>query len=159
MNLKIAVAGIVTTGRDAVRQLVAQHFGTDVDYIHEPDGTPGLRGVSAHISASHSRHWAALAIHPSLRIGVDIEEERPAQLSRVARRFLSERELPLWADRLLEAWTCKESVYKAAGIRGLALADIDLTVSGEARIPDGRRFSLDTVRTPDYVMTTALPII
>ncbi|MDE6508576.1 MAG: 4'-phosphopantetheinyl transferase superfamily protein [Muribaculaceae bacterium] len=158
MNITIAVTGITSSGRDAVRQLVAQHFGPDVDYIHEADGSPALSGRPERISASHSRHWAALATHPTLRPGVDIEEDRPEQLARVARRFLSERERPIWSGRLLEAWTCKEAVYKAAGCRGLALADIDLTVAGEASVPDGRRFSLTTIFTDDYALTAALPI-
>ena len=157
-NLTLAVTGITTSGRDAVKLLVTRHFGPNVDYLHEPDGSPVLSGTTERISASHSRHWAALAIHPTMRPGVDIEENRPGQLERVAQKFLSEREMPIWADRLLEAWTCKEAVYKAAGCQGLALTDIDLTTDGVASVPDGRRFSLMTTRTNDYALTAALPI-
>lgn len=110
------------------------------------------------VSISHSRHWAAVALNPECRIGVDIEEARPEQLRRVAPKFLSGAERRLWDDRLLEAWTCKEAVYKAAGVRGLPLADIDLTSEGVATVPDGRKFRLSTTITPDYTLTTAIPV-
>lgn len=158
MKLKVEVTRIVSTGRETVKLLVREHLGPTVEYGHDADGAPVLTGSPLRISASHSRHFAAIALHPELTPGVDIEEERPGQLARVAPRFMSEREMPLWADRLLQAWTCKEAVYKAARTPGLALADIDLTEPGVASVPDGRRFALETTVTDDYTLTTALQI-
>ncbi len=153
MNVYVAPGG-----RNEVARLIAENVGPDVRLLHDPDGAPLLAGSPMHVSVSHSRHFAAIALHPCLRVGVDIEEPRPEQLRRVIAKFLTEPELPLWNDRLLAAWTCKEAVYKAAGVRNLPLGAIDLTTDGIAVIPDGRRFALQTVETPDYTLTTALPL-
>lgn len=145
-------------GRAAVAAMIREHAGAGVKLLHEPDGSPLLGGSPLHISISHSRRYAAIALHPDCRIGVDIEEPRDEQLNRIAERFLAPAELPLWRGRLLAAWTCKEAVYKAAGTPGLALGTIDLTKPGVASLPDGRRFALHTVETPEYTLTSALPL-
>lgn len=154
MNVYVAPGG-----RDEIARLIAENIGQDVRLLHDADGAPLLNGSPLNISISHSRHFAAIALHPTLRIGIDIEEPRPEQLRRVIAKFLAPREQPLWADRLLEAWTCKEAVFKAAGLRNLPLGTIDLTLPGFAAIPDGRRFALHTVETPEYTLTTALPLL
>ncbi|MDE6206692.1 MAG: 4'-phosphopantetheinyl transferase superfamily protein [Muribaculaceae bacterium] len=61
---------------------------------------------------------AALSAHDG--IGVDIEAiDRAGQLARVAARVLSTEELECYSDRLVEAWTLKEALYKAAHSPGL----------------------------------------
>ncbi len=155
---EVTIAPILTTRGETVAGLIRSGVGPEVTYTHAPDGSPLLCGSALHISISHSRHLAAIALHPELRPGVDIEEPRPGQLERVARKFLSESELQLWRHRLLEAWTCKEAVYKAAGTPGLPLLAIDLTTEGVATLPDGRRFALRTTLTPDYAITVAWPV-
>lgn len=141
-----------------VARIVREHIGPDVRVIHEADGSPLLVGSTLKISISHSRHFVAIALHPSERIGVDIEEPRLEQLARVISKFLSDAELPAWRNRLLEAWTCKEAAFKAAGVAGIGLGSIDLTEEGVARVPDGRRFALSTTETADYTLTLAVPL-
>lgn len=143
--------------RNDVARLVRENLGENVRVLHEADGSPILVGSPLNVSISHSAHFVALAVHHSVRIGIDIEEPRVEQLRRVISKFLSEKELPLWSDRLLAAWTCKEAVFKAAGVPGLGFGRIDLTEPGIAIIPDGRRFSLQTIETADYTLTTAIP--
>lgn len=143
--------------RNDVARLVREKLGENVRVLHEADGSPILAGSSLKVSISHSAHFVALAVHPTERIGIDIEEPRLEQLRRVIAKFLSERELPLWDERLLAAWTCKEAVFKAAGVPGLGFGRIDLTEEGFATIPDGRRFALQTIETADYTLTTAIP--
>lgn len=144
--------------RRDVARMVSEELGAGVRVLHEADGSPILAGSSLHISISHSRHYVALALHPTLRIGIDIEEPRLEQLRRVISKFLSPTELPMWQDRLLEAWTAKEAAFKAAGLSGIGLGSIDLTAPGEARTPDGRRFLLRATVTPTYTLTLALPL-
>lgn len=152
MNIYVAPGG-----RPAVARLIALHAGADARLVHDPDGAPLLTGSDLRISISHSRNFAAIALHPSERIGIDIEEPRIEQLRRVMTKFLAPAEVPLWSNRLLQAWTCKEAVYKAAGLRNLPLGSIDLTTEGIATIPDGRRFLLQSVVTDAYTLTSALP--
>lgn len=139
-----------------VARIVREELGPDVRVLHEADGSPILAGSPLHISISHSRHFVALALHPSRRIGVDVEEPRMEQLRRVISKFLNPKELPMWSDRLLEAWTAKEAAFKAAGIAGIGLGSIDLTEPGVALLPDGRRLALRTTITPEYTLTLAL---
>lgn len=139
-----------------VARIVREELGPGVRVLHLPDGSPVLAGSPLHISISHSRHFVALALHPSRRLGVDIEEPRLEQLRRVISKFLTPAELPMWSNRLLEAWTAKEAAFKAAGVQGIGLGSIDLSTPGIAMVPDGRRFALHTSITPDYTLTLAI---
>lgn len=157
----IRVAPISTSGHSDAVALIKSMLGPEVSYVNAPDGSPRLVGYDApaHISVSHSRHWVAVAVDSCFPIGIDVEEYRIAQLSRVADRFLSLAEKAVWTDNLTEAWTCKEAVYKAALTPGLALKDIRLLNPEEADVPDGRKFRLTTTSTLDYCLTIAQPII
>lgn len=144
-------------GRQAVGALIKTWAGADVRLLHDDDGAPLLAGSPLHISISHSRNYAAIMLDASARCGIDIEEPRLDQLSRVRTKFLTPAELAAGVD-LLAAWTAKEAVFKAAGTPGLAMSMIDtLSVEGMALLPDGRRFRLQTVVTPEYTLTAALP--
>lgn len=150
MNVYVAPGG-----RQAVADLIRRAAGPEARVIHDIDGAPLLTGSSLNVSISHSRRFAAVAVDPWQRIGVDIEEPRLEQLHRVISKFLSPDEVPVWDNRLLAAWTCKEAVFKAAGVTTIGLASIRLTEPGVATVPDGRRFRLQTVETPDYTLSTA----
>lgn len=142
-------------GRNAVAQLIQRAAGPDARLLHDVHGAPLLAGSNLNISISHSRQFAAVAVSERGRIGVDIEEPRPEQLRRVISKFLAPEELPLWGDRLLAAWTCKEAVFKAAGVPTIGLGSIILIEPDMAQVPDGRRFRLQTIETPDYTLSTA----
>lgn len=143
-------------GRQAVSALIKTRVGADVRLVHDDDGAPLLVGSPLHISISHSRNFAAIMLDSSSRCGVDIEEARLDQLERVRTKFLTPAELAAGVD-LLTAWTAKEAVFKAAGTPGLGLSMIDtISIAGMALLPDGRRFRLQTVVTPEYTLTTAL---
>lgn len=146
-------------GRRAVAALIAEKVGPEVRVIHDAEGAPALVGSPLHISISHSRRFAAIALDGETRIGIDIEEPRIEQLRRVISKFLTEREMPQWGERLLAAWTAKEAVFKAAGVPTIGLASIDLTTPGEARIPDGRRFRIQITETAEFTISTATPLI
>lgn len=145
-------------GRNAVADMISRQLGPGVSLLHDPDGAPLLAGSDLNISISHSRNYAAIMLHPSLRCGIDIEEPRMAQLERVRAKFLSPAE-QMAGVNLLDAWTAKEAVFKAAGTPGLGMSMIDtLSCPGEALLPDGRRFALTVTRTPLYTLTSALPL-
>lgn len=91
------------------------------------------------ISVSHSRRWAVVAIDPTRRIGVDVEDgDRNGQLTKIARRFLlpGEEELITPTFTLLHAWTAKEAAYKAAPDQtSLSVPSIPLTAVTPRHIP------------------------
>lgn len=149
---------ITTGGRKAVGQLLKRAAGQSSRLLHDPDGAPLLADGSMHISISHSPHYCAIATDTSRRIGIDIEEPRMEQLARVKRKFLTPEELNSDID-LLTAWTIKEAVFKAAATPALHLTAIDtLTHEGFALLPDGRKFTVQTVVTDEYTLSTAIPI-
>jgi len=151
-EIEIHVVDAGEDARMAVLAMIRRYVGEDAVLEHDEYGAPVLSGGgNRYISVSHSANFAAIALHPDRRIGVDVEEDRPEQLRRVKHKFLSDRDAAMWDSRLLEAWTCKEAVYKAAEI---ALGSGDVAV-----IPDGRRFAMNTRRvSPDCVLTVAIEI-
>jgi phosphopantetheinyl transferase len=85
-------------------------------------GKPTLSPNSAHINHSHAGDYALFIHHPSLSVGVDIEQIR-TQLARIYPRFCNANEMawlgesPSLQDLLL-MWCAKEALYKAIGQKG-----------------------------------------
>lgn len=150
---------IAPGGRREIARLIADNVGPDARLIHDADGAPHIADSTLNISISHSPRFAALAIDPDQRIGIDIEEPRLEQLSRIITKFLSPNELPGWQNRLLHAWTAKEATFKAAGISGLTIGRISLNADNDTALtPDGQEFILQFTETPDYTLCTARPL-
>ena len=127
----------------AVAQLLAAALPVGYRLTHTPDGAPLLQG-GPHISVSHSRTHAVVALCADAPVGVDIETPR-AQLARVAPRILSEQELAAYGatpEGLLQAWTLKEALYKAALTPGLDFRR-------DIRLPLGPDKAEATVMHPD----------
>lgn len=141
--------------RRAVSRLAEYAAGHEAVIEHNPDGSPYIPGLDETISVSHCRGIAALAFNRAgSRFGIDIERPR-ATLTRVASKFLTEAERERLAgmDSLLEAWTVKEALYKAAGVPGIPLA-------GGLPLPDsgGRSKIAVNGRVADFrVVSLALP--
>lgn len=113
--------------RAAVQELMDHAAGTHVDILHHHDGSPyPAEPCRLHISVSHSRHIAALLWSSVPGWGIDIEEARQEQLSRIAARVLNQDEMSLYHHNLLQAWTLKEATFKAAGLRMADLREIHL---------------------------------
>lgn len=101
----------------AIQRLMDFAAGTNTEILHRPDGSPyPAPPCHLHISISHSRHIAALLWSESQGYGIDIEEARQEQLSRIAARVMSQDEMESFSDNLLKAWTLKEAAFKAAGL-------------------------------------------
>ena len=85
---------------------------------HDANGIPRL--PDQHISISHARGYAALAIG-KVPLGVDVEQMRE-QVHRIAPKFVhpSEQFAQTTADRI-QLWTAKEAVYKAIEWPGIQL--------------------------------------
>lgn len=128
--------------REAVNSLVSL-LAPGCTVGHRRNGAPFLEGNNAgnlHISISHSRTQAAVAISPR-PVGIDIEDYRE-QLQRVKKRFLSADELVVYEndnELLLKAWCAKEAIYKLVQIDGLPfdtgitlLADLNKATAPES---------------------------
>lgn len=102
---------------------------TELRFDTDHYGKPFLLGQERNIgfNVSHSGEWVVLAVSPSGRIGVDIEQIKFIQ-TEVAERFFSDEEFKsvikfqseeLRLLRFFEIWTAKESYVKATG-KGLS---------------------------------------
>lgn len=149
--------------RDAVMQLLRKRFGAEVSLVHDADGAPSVEGFHGHISISHCAGIAALAVNDTRRIGIDVERLR-SQLHRIKSKYLTAREIPEYTTtrQLLQIWTAKEAVYKAAGIPGLPLAAIEVLPPADWAIvttAEGgvRRFKIYSSFTDEVMTTVAIP--
>ena len=130
--------------RQAALALVRRVFGPDAIIGHTPAGAPVVERAETsgrHISISHSDIECVLAV-ADVPVGVDVEVPR-AQLVRVSGKFLSKNErVELTPEALLPYWTAKEAVYKAAGIHGLGLVEIEVNPLCGTAMARGRIFSI-----------------
>ena len=132
--------------RAAVASLVSEALGHGVALSHRPDGSPTVDVPGMHISVSHCRGCAAIAL-ARVPVGIDVETYRERQLARVAPRVLSEQEIVYYEDNIVGAWTLKEALYKAALTPGLDFRrDIHLPLDGSksatVMTPEATRFRI-----------------
>lgn len=109
----------------AVRLLINDLFGQTMHVGHHENGSPYLENDGTHISISHTDNFAAVILHPTEEVGIDIESIK-RNFNAVEKRALSEEE----RDDLIEAdaedaeeveerntqlaiyWCAKEAIYK-----------------------------------------------
>lgn len=110
----------------AVRRLMHE-MGIDSSIAYYPSGRPYLVDDTRHISISHTRGYAAVAIREDAPVGLDIEQ-RTDKVCRVQHKFLSHEEkkfLPLEkknVEALLVIWTTKEAMFKLVDKEGIDFA-------------------------------------
>ena len=102
----------------ATALLLRLYYGYDVELCHVPSGAPIID--KENISISHTATHVAIALHPTRRVGVDIETIGQRAV-RVASRFLSPNELaqlPIEKHSTARslaihvAWSVKEAIFK-----------------------------------------------
>ena len=176
-QLQMDVGRFRNTGRRcewlAVRTLLAQCLGGGRAIAYdEASGKPFLSDHSYEISISHTRGFAALAWHPTLPVGIDIER-RSDRVLRVVKKFVNTTEREALGasgyaspEGELVLWTAKEALYKAIGIRGLDFLNaltVKLSPAGTKRSTafckaDGRTYEVLTSLAAEYVMSIVKPI-
>ncbi|MCM1336641.1 MAG: 4'-phosphopantetheinyl transferase superfamily protein [Candidatus Amulumruptor caecigallinarius] len=121
--------------RDVTGRLIKEAFGQDATLNHDPDGRPQLTGVPLdasdplHISLSHSRTEAVLAVCDMMPVGIDIESWRPALRTTLAKWLTPAERAYINTDaELLRAWTAKEAMFKALPApQPVSLLEVSLT--------------------------------
>ena len=130
--------------RDAVRRIVDRLLGSEVAVSHLDNGAPQVPGT--HISVSHCRTFAAVAVCDETPVGIDIEEVKRCVARIVNRVAHPDDDTSLTPAQL---WCAKEAVFKAAGIDDLVLAEV--AVSQESATARGRHFSLEFPPAPEGI--------
>lgn len=153
----------------AVRVLLKELCGGEEKEIaYLPSGKPYLKDGSAFVSFSHTNGYVAVAVHPFLGVGVDIEQYG-TRVRRVASRFVREDEkVSVEAGdevyALLLHWSAKETLFKLMEDGGvdflehLHILPFRPQESGvmeacEYRSGKGRKYLLHYETHPDYVLT------
>lgn len=103
----------------AVRVLVKDLLGTEVEVAYHPTGRPYLKGSDVSISISHTKGFAAVAYRHGGAVGMDIEYVSP-RVERIASRFTSQEEAAYIDGHNangrqgyhLVNWSAKEALYK-----------------------------------------------
>lgn len=152
----------------AVRRLMHQ-LGIASPIAYLPSGKPYLKDDERHISISHTRGYAAVAISETKPIGLDIEQ-RTDKVYRVQHKFLSPEEKSLLpsekknVEALLIIWTAKEAMFKLVDKEGIDFAEhfhldpFTVAPAGECTAretftPEHRTFSLRYWVLPEFVMS------
>lgn len=145
--------------------LIRSSLGASATLEHKPDGSPFIKNLNLNISISHCKGMVAIATHPQLHIGIDIERWRNTLL-KVQSKFLSDAEIRFYnsSQLLLNAWTAKEAIYKAAGHQGLDFAKgIELPLhhndnTATVHLPGkDLQFALYTTISGEITTTVAVP--
>ncbi|SFD49351.1 4'-phosphopantetheinyl transferase family protein [Spirosoma endophyticum] len=134
--------------RVAIRQLIEAQGINYAGLRKDEFGKPHLINSPWHISLSHTTGWAAVVLHRSRPVGIDIEPIRE-QFRRVVPRVLSDDEITHAAgdpNRLAVYWCAKEALYKLYGKRQLTFRD-HLHVEPFA---DGQSQLVGHVHLPDH---------
>jgi len=99
-----------------IRVLLKKIFGEERQISYTPAGRPYLAGSSYHISISHTKGYAAVAVDDTYPVAVDIEQISP-RVEKLRSRFMNEREeknlsktCPLIHSLL--HWSAKEALFK-----------------------------------------------
>lgn len=133
--------------RVALKTLVDLKGETYAGLWKDEYGKPHLRGLTGHISLSHTPGWATAVWHQTKPVGLDIEPIRD-QFTRVVPRVLSASEIADangQPDRLAVYWCAKEALYKLYGKRQLTFREHLLVepfetgaseLTGHVRLPD-----------------------
>ena len=154
----------------AVRVLLKELCGEEKTIAYLPSGKPYLEDGSLHVSFSHTNGYVAVAIHPSVEVGIDIEQYG-TRVRRVASRFIREDE---WVSvdagdetyALLLHWSAKETMFKLMEDAGVDFIDhlhilpFEPKDSGtfkarEYRSDKEQEFLIHYDTHPDYVLTIA----
>ncbi len=156
----------------SVRVLLKELLGREIRILHEDSGKPYLADGTYHVSISHTKGYAAVALHREREVGIDIEQVAE-RVRKVTSRFVREDELPqleqdapmVQLQKLLIVWSAKETLFKVLNCREVDFLEhlhifpfICHPEGGgmegqELRTPEEKRYSLHYLLHPDFVCT------
>lgn len=134
--------------------------------LNRADGKPYLQDGTHHISISHTLNYAALLLHKTLPVGIDIEV-RSERIKKVAEKFISDDEYidpeSKTVHQLLH-WSSKESLFKIMDEEGIDFKHHlhihpfnpetkGIITATETRTALQRNFQIHYEVHPEYVLT------
>lgn len=130
------------------------------------DGKPYLADESYHISISHTQNHAAILLHNTFAVGIDIEMKSD-RVEKLAFKFISENEFIDPEQKIVHQllhWSAKECMFKLINEQGidfkrhLLVHPFTPAVSGEitateSRTDQNKTYTLYYEVHPEYVLT------
>jgi phosphopantetheinyl transferase len=114
-----------TVSSQALKQYLSNLVGNVSGTFNKgPDGKPSFTDSTYHFNLSHSGGYTALALHPILEVGIDIEswKNKSRMVPIVERYYLEAEKASLaslddsaWETQALSIWTIKEAITKLKG--------------------------------------------
>lgn len=103
------------TSRIAINTLLKR----PANVTYDGNGKPLLENELAHMSISHSKNWVAVILHPTCKVGIDIECPS-VRINKIAHRFLNQAEQESFSGNeqnkeIQLIWSAKEALYKIIG--------------------------------------------
>lgn len=155
----------------AARCALNELLGKKVSIVYLPTGRPTIEGSDMNLSISHTGEWVTVIVHPTKRVGIDIERVSD-KLLRVKSKFLSDNELSFIdfqceKPQLAIMWASKEALYKLIDLQGvdarehlhiepfMTYLDGHLTAY-ESKTEQHRHFKCEYLVRPQYVMVRAI---
>lgn len=133
---------------------------------HRRDGRPYIPDGSYNISISHTTEYAAILLHETQNVGIDIEI-RSERIERLASKFISETEFVDESQKTVHQllhWSAKESIFKQMDeieidfkqhlhIKPFTPQEKGIINALETKSERHRNYELEYEIHPDYVLT------
>lgn len=105
----------------ATRVMLFNLVGKEQIILNRENGSPYLADEKTHISISHTKDYAAILMHETSAVGIDIEtcSER---VVKIAGKFISDKEFIDPSQKVLHQllhWSAKESLFKLMNEKGI----------------------------------------
>lgn len=150
----------------STRILLFMLLNEEKTILNHADGKPYLQDGTYHISISHTKDYAAVYLHETHPIGIDIEI-RSERVNKVAHKFIGDNEyidpLQKTVHQLLH-WSAKESMFKLMEeseihfkhhlhIHPFTPSPKGIITATETKTDRNHTFKIDYEICPDYVLT------
>lgn len=151
----------------AARVLLQEVLGEKKTITYTKNGKPYLVDKSHQISITHTGKYVAIILHPTYRVGIDVEKISD-KVVRVQSKFLSEAErsavdMTTTKTHLALLWSAKEALYKileqeeVAYTKHLTIKPFKPYLMGtmeaqETRTPAAETFQLTYHVFPEFVL-------
>ncbi|MBK5194527.1 MAG: 4'-phosphopantetheinyl transferase superfamily protein [Proteiniphilum sp.] len=150
----------------STRIMLLDLLGKEQIIHNREDGSPYLEDGKPHISISHTKDYAAILLHDSCPVGIDIEI-RSERVKKIAGKFISVKEYIDPAQKTIHQllhWSAKESLFKLMNEQGIDFrqhlfvhpftpALKGIITATETKTDQSCSFTVHYEVHPDYVLT------
>lgn len=153
----------------STRLMLLDLLGKEQIILNRKDGSPYLDDGRNNISISHTKDYAAILLHETSAVGVDIET-RSERVIKIAGKFISDQEYIDSSQKIVHQllhWSAKESLFKLMNEQGIDFkkhlhihpfipGNKGMIAATETKTEQAQSFCLQYEVHPAYVLTWAI---